>query len=170
MSITSKESLPERIEIKRSFYKTLDELASSTTVIGSSTSGLPASSFTEGLRNAARCLVVHPINPPHLIPLVEIIPAPWTDASAVERAVELMRNVGQSPVTLTPFHLSVLASVQLCTGALQRCGLDPAAQLREARRELTARCRKTGRQSLLFHLFRKALLVTGFSSGDRIRI
>lgn len=95
------ESLPERVEIKRSFYKALDALVSPETVIGSSTSGLPASSFTEGLRNAARCLVVHPINPPHLIPLVEIIPAPWTDASTVARVVELMRNVGQSPVTLT---------------------------------------------------------------------
>ncbi|TSJ61377.1 3-hydroxyacyl-CoA dehydrogenase [Starkeya sp. 3C] len=95
------ESLPERVELKRSFYVTLDELVSPLTVIGSSTSGLPASSFTEGLRNAARCLVVHPINPPHLIPLVEIIPAPWTEASAVERAVVLMRDVGQSPVTLT---------------------------------------------------------------------
>ncbi|GAB4070970.1 3-hydroxyacyl-CoA dehydrogenase [Ancylobacter sonchi] len=95
------ESLPERVEIKRSFYRTLDELVSFPTVIGSSTSGLPASSFTEGLRNAGRCLVVHPINPPHLIPLVEIIPAPWTEASAVERAVVLMRAIGQSPVTLT---------------------------------------------------------------------
>lgn len=95
------ESLPERVEIKRAFYRTLDEIVSSSAVIGSSTSGLPASSFTEGLRNAARCLVVHPINPPHLIPLVEIIPAAWTDASAVERAVAIMEDVGQSPVALT---------------------------------------------------------------------
>jgi 3-hydroxyacyl-CoA dehydrogenase len=44
--------------------------------------------------------VVHPINPPHLIPLVEIVPAPWTDLAVVERAAVLMRRVGQSPIGL----------------------------------------------------------------------
>ena len=45
-----------------------------------------------------RCLVVHPINPPHLIPLVEIVPAPWTDPDAARRAAELMRSIGQTPI------------------------------------------------------------------------
>ncbi|HEY4350971.1 MAG TPA: 3-hydroxyacyl-CoA dehydrogenase NAD-binding domain-containing protein, partial [Paraburkholderia sp.] len=73
------ESAPERVEIKRELYKRLDAIAAPGTVLASSTSGLPASSFTEELSNRARCLVVHPINPPHLIPLVELVPAPWTD-------------------------------------------------------------------------------------------
>lgn len=95
------ESAPERVEMKRELYRALDRLAAPHVVIGSSTSGLPASSFTEGLATAHRCLVVHPINPPHLIPLVEIVPSPWTDPGVVDQAVALMRRVGQSPIRLT---------------------------------------------------------------------
>ena len=93
------ESVPERLEIKRALYPLLDA-APSSTILASSTSGLPASAFTEGLTQRARCLVVHPINPPHLIPLVEIVPAPWTAAETVDRATALMRQVGQSPIRL----------------------------------------------------------------------
>lgn len=95
------ESVPERVEVKREFYRALEAVIGAETIVGSSTSGLPASSFTEGLQFAARCLVVHPINPPHLIPLVELVPAPWSDPTAVEAAAQLMRTVGQSPVVLT---------------------------------------------------------------------
>ena len=94
------ESAPERVEIKTELYRRLDALASPGTILASSTSGLPASAFTEGLAHRGRCLVVHPINPPHLIPLVEIVPAPWTDPQVVDRATALMRRVGQSPIRL----------------------------------------------------------------------
>ena len=95
------ESAPERVEIKRELYGRLDTLVPSGVVIGSSTSGLPASSFTADMATRSRCLVVHPINPPQLIPLVELVPAPWTDPSAVERAAALMRDVGQAPIRLS---------------------------------------------------------------------
>jgi 3-hydroxyacyl-CoA dehydrogenase len=95
------ESASERLEIKRELYGMFDRLAAPTVTIGSSTSGLPASSFTEELAYARRCLVVHPINPPHLIPLVEIVPSPWTAPEAVETAMVTMRKVGQSPIRLT---------------------------------------------------------------------
>ncbi|MBE7220410.1 MAG: 3-hydroxyacyl-CoA dehydrogenase, partial [Caulobacteraceae bacterium] len=95
------ESAPERVEIKRELYARLDTLVPPDVVIGSSTSGLPASSFTADMKTRARCLVVHPINPPQLIPLVELVPAPWTDPSAVERAAMLMRAVGQAPIRLS---------------------------------------------------------------------
>jgi 3-hydroxyacyl-CoA dehydrogenase len=95
------ESAPERVEIKRELYKTLDALAAPEAILASSTSGLPASSFTEPLARRSRCLVVHPINPPHLVPLVELVPAPWTDAAVVERAAALMRAIGQSPIRLS---------------------------------------------------------------------
>ena len=94
------ESAPERVETKIELYETLDRIARAETILASSTSGLPASAFTEGLEHRARCLVVHPINPPHLIPLVEIVPAPWTDDKVVDRATALMREVGQSPIQL----------------------------------------------------------------------
>ncbi len=94
------ESVPERLEVKREIYKELDQLIGNDTIIGSSTSGIPASSFTENLACRSRCLVAHPINPPSVTPLVELCPAPWTDSAVVERVFELMKRAGQSPIRL----------------------------------------------------------------------
>ena len=69
-------------------------------MLASSTSGLPASSFTKGLAGRSRCLVAHPINPPHLIPLVELVPAPWTEPAIVDRTDALLREAGQAPIRL----------------------------------------------------------------------
>ncbi|MFT4148577.1 MAG: 3-hydroxyacyl-CoA dehydrogenase [Paracoccaceae bacterium] len=95
------ESAPERLAIKQALYREMDGLLDVGTIVGSSTSGFPASGFTEGLTHAARCLVAHPINPPHLIPLVELIPAPWTAPDTLDFVRGLMRELGQSPITLT---------------------------------------------------------------------
>ena len=95
------ESAPERLAIKQALYKDLGEFAHPRAVIASSTSGLPASSFTAEIKGRERCVVAHPINPPHLIPLVEIIPAPWTDPSVVARTDALMRQIGQVPIHLS---------------------------------------------------------------------
>lgn len=94
------ESAPEKVEVKRALYADLDRLAAPQAVLASSTSGIPASSFTEQLARRARCLVAHPINPPYLVPLVELCPAPWTDAAVVDRTYELMRSVGQAPIRM----------------------------------------------------------------------
>lgn len=51
---------------------------------------MPASTFTEGLRGRHRCLIAHPANPPYLLPLVELCPAPWTSADALQRTRDLM--------------------------------------------------------------------------------
>lgn len=69
-------------------------------MIASSSSALLPSAFTAGLAGAARCLVAHPVNPPHLIPLVELVPAPWTAEETLARTEALMREIGQSPVRL----------------------------------------------------------------------
>ncbi|HYF07353.1 MAG TPA: 3-hydroxyacyl-CoA dehydrogenase [Acetobacteraceae bacterium] len=90
---------PERVEVKRELFAQLDRIAPREAVIASSTSGIPASAFTEGLAGRARCLVAHPVNPPYLVPLVELVGAPWTDAAIVERTRALMARVGQVPVT-----------------------------------------------------------------------
>jgi 3-hydroxyacyl-CoA dehydrogenase len=58
------ESAPERVEVKRELYSELDPLAAPETILASSTSGIPASSFTAHLAGRNRCLVAHPINPP----------------------------------------------------------------------------------------------------------
>ena len=95
------ESAPERLLVKQALYRELAGLAKPDAVIASSTSGLPASSFTADISGRERCVVAHPINPPHLIPLVEIIPAPWTNPSVVARTDALMRRIGQVPIRLS---------------------------------------------------------------------
>lgn len=94
------ESLPEVVQIKRDFYQRLDELAPPDAILASSTSSIPASLFTESLSGRHRCLVAHPVNPPYLVPVVELCGAPWTDAAVIERARALMERVKQKPVTV----------------------------------------------------------------------
>jgi 3-hydroxyacyl-CoA dehydrogenase len=58
------------------------------------------SAFTEHLVGRARCLVAHPLNPPYLIPAVEIVPSPWTSAETVDRAAVLLRAAGHAPMIM----------------------------------------------------------------------
>jgi L-gulonate 3-dehydrogenase len=94
------ENGPERVDAKQALFAELDRIAAPDTVLASSTSGIPASAFTEALPGRSRCLVAHPVNPPYLIPLVEICPAPWTDAATVARTRDLMTRAGQVPATV----------------------------------------------------------------------
>ncbi|HEY0418090.1 MAG TPA: 3-hydroxyacyl-CoA dehydrogenase NAD-binding domain-containing protein, partial [Acetobacteraceae bacterium] len=72
------ENGPERVEIKTGLFREMDRIAPQDVVLASSTSGIPASAFTENLPGRTRCLVAHPVNPPYLVPVVELCPAPWT--------------------------------------------------------------------------------------------
>lgn len=94
------ESVFENADVKRTLYRRLDAVVGSGTIIGSSSSGIPASVFTEGLECGSRCLIAHPINPPYVIPLVEICPAPWTDPASVDRVAALMSEAGMTPVRI----------------------------------------------------------------------
>ena len=80
-AIHVQENTPEDVEVKRKVFARLDAAAAPDAVLASSTSAILPSAFTEKLKGRARCLVVHPINPPYLIPAAEVVPAPWTDAS-----------------------------------------------------------------------------------------
>jgi len=94
------ENGPERIEDKRVIFAQLDKMAPKDALLVSSTSAITASRFTETLPGRARCLVGHPVNPPHLVPLVELCGAPWTSPQAIERARNIYREIGQVPVTI----------------------------------------------------------------------
>lgn len=94
------ENGPERVEDKRALFAELDRLAPPAAILASSTSGIPASAFTEALAGRARCLVAHPVNPPYLVPLVELCPAPWTAPETVAATRALMERAGQVPVTV----------------------------------------------------------------------
>ncbi|HMG51776.1 MAG TPA: 3-hydroxyacyl-CoA dehydrogenase [Inquilinus sp.] len=94
------ENLPEAVEVKRAVFAELDRLAPRDAILASSTSAIVASRFTEGLAGRDRCLVAHPVNPPHLVPVVELCGAPWTAPETVERARRIYRAVGQEPITV----------------------------------------------------------------------
>jgi L-gulonate 3-dehydrogenase len=94
------ENGPENVEQKKIIFAELDRLAQPDALLVSSTSAITASRFTEMLPGRARCLVGHPVNPPHLIPLVELCGAPWTSSDAIDRARKIYREIGQVPVTI----------------------------------------------------------------------
>src|ERR1700687_5678437 len=94
------ENGPEIVEEKRVIFTELEKLAPPAALLVSSTSAITASRFTEMLPGRARCLVGHPVNPPHLIPLVELCGAPWTAPDAIHRARAVYRKIGQVPVTI----------------------------------------------------------------------
>jgi L-gulonate 3-dehydrogenase len=92
------ENVKETVEAKIEVYAQMDRYAPPDAVLASSTSWLPTSLFTEKLPGRHRCLVGHPTNPPYLIPLVEVSPAPWTSDATVEKAMALYAHVHQEPV------------------------------------------------------------------------
>jgi 3-hydroxyacyl-CoA dehydrogenase len=94
------ENTPEVVEVKREIYTRLDALAANDTVLASSTSGILPSAFTEHLEGRARCLVVHPINPPYLVPAAEVVPAPWTDPAVVTRTRDFLIAAGHAPIVM----------------------------------------------------------------------
>jgi 3-hydroxyacyl-CoA dehydrogenase len=94
------ENTPEDVQVKRVVFAELDAAAPADAVLASSTSAILPSAFTENLKGRARCLVIHPINPPYLIPAAEIVPAPWTDLTVVERAAKFLRAAGHAPIVM----------------------------------------------------------------------
>ncbi|KAI9039899.1 uncharacterized protein KD926_009000 [Aspergillus affinis] len=95
------ENGPERHEFKRGLMKTLDEHTRPGVVIASSSSGLPSSAFIKGCeRDPSRILIGHPFNPPHLVPLVEVVPHPRTSKQSVSATMEFYRFLGKAPILL----------------------------------------------------------------------
>jgi 3-hydroxyacyl-CoA dehydrogenase len=94
------ENTPEDVATKRAIFARLDALAPPDAALASSTSAILPSKFTEALAGRARCLVVHPINPPYLIPAAEVVPAPWTDPAVVARTAEFLRAAGHAPIVM----------------------------------------------------------------------
>jgi 3-hydroxyacyl-CoA dehydrogenase len=94
------ENTPEKVDVKRAVFPELDKHAPSKAVIASSTSALLPSSFLEHVPGRDRCLVCHPINPPYLIPAVEVCPSPWTSPEAIQKAADFMRGCGQAPLVM----------------------------------------------------------------------
>jgi 3-hydroxyacyl-CoA dehydrogenase len=94
------ENTPEKLEIKRDIFSRIDAAAGPAAIVASSTSALLPSTFTEHLKGRHRCLVIHPINPPYLVPAAEVVPAPWTSPETVERTRAFLVSAGHAPLVM----------------------------------------------------------------------
>ena len=94
----AQESVLELVDVKRRLMQDLEQVAPPDLVIGSSSSGIPASAFTHGMKIASRVLIVHPVNPPYLVPVVELVPSLETSRATIDFADSLMRALERSVV------------------------------------------------------------------------
>ena len=104
------ENGPERIDFKQKLYGQLDDLLPPEVIIASSSSGLTMSEIQKGApSHPERCVIGHPFNPPHMIPLVEIVGGAKTSEATIRRATEFYASIGQRPVRLNkelPGHVA----------------------------------------------------------------
>jgi 3-hydroxyacyl-CoA dehydrogenase len=92
------ESGPEREDIKLALFKEIDAAAPPQSVIASSSSGFMVSVMQPACQHPERCVIGHPFNPPHLIPLVEVVGSTRTSPQAVTTAMEFYKSVGKRPI------------------------------------------------------------------------
>ena len=104
------ENGPERIDFKQKLYGELDQMLAPGVIIASSSSGLTMSEIQKGAAShPERCVIAHPFNPPHLIPLVEIVGGAKTSEETIRRAAEFYTSIGQKTVRLNkemPGHVA----------------------------------------------------------------
>jgi 3-hydroxyacyl-CoA dehydrogenase len=95
------ENGPERIDFKKKLYRELDEMLPPDVIIASSSSGLTMSEIQSACRlHPERCVIGHPFNPPHLVPLVEIVGGTLTSEATIQRAIEFYSALGKQTVRL----------------------------------------------------------------------
>ena len=92
------ESGPEREDLKIELFATLDAVLPPETVIATSSSGLLISRVSAKCRHPQRCVIGHPFNPPHLIPLVEVVGGAKTSSEAITKAMNFYRDIGKHPI------------------------------------------------------------------------
>jgi 3-hydroxyacyl-CoA dehydrogenase len=104
------ENGPERIDFKKELYGQLDKLLPPNVIIASSSSGLTMSEIQSGApSHPERCVIAHPFNPPHLVPLVEIVGGAKTSEATIRRAAEFYASIGRRTVRLNkemPGHIA----------------------------------------------------------------
>ncbi|MDB5605208.1 MAG: 3-hydroxyacyl-CoA dehydrogenase [Bradyrhizobium sp.] len=104
------ENGPEKIEFKKTLYRQLDEVLHPSVIIASSSSGLTMSEIQSACEmHPERCVIGHPFNPPHLVPLVEIVGGAKTSENTIQRAAEFYTSIGQRTVRVNkemPGHVA----------------------------------------------------------------
>ncbi|KAJ5352823.1 hypothetical protein N7452_001797 [Penicillium brevicompactum] len=115
------ENGPERLDFKRQLFAQLDANTPEHVIIASSSSGLPSSEFvTDCKKNPERILIGHPFNPPHLVPLVEVVPHPATGSAYVDAAFQFYQSLDKEPVLVkqeTPGFIANRLQAAVCAEA-----------------------------------------------------
>ncbi|KAK3706154.1 hypothetical protein LTR37_012855 [Vermiconidia calcicola] len=91
---------PENVSFKAKLWAEVEKHARSDALLWSSTSGIPASEQGVGMKDKKRLMVVHPYNPPHIMPLLEIVPSKETSQKNINRTVHYWRSLGRTPVVI----------------------------------------------------------------------
>ena len=94
------ENGPEDISFKQDLYARIEGYLKATALVLSSSSGIPSTIIAEKMKDASRVLIGHPFNPPHLIPLVEVVPGSRTSKESLEEAVQFYTSIGKNPIVI----------------------------------------------------------------------
>lgn len=94
------ECIDETLASKQAIFLELDRCAKPSAILATTTSSFPVSTFASDLTGRQRCIVVHPATPPHLLPVTEICPAPFTDPAVTDATFAFMEQCGQVPVLI----------------------------------------------------------------------
>ena len=94
------ENGPERIDLKRTLFADVERAAPEHALLLSSTSGLMPTDMSADMQDPGRLLVGHPFNPPHVVPLIEVVPGAQTSPERAEAAADFYRSLGKVPVVL----------------------------------------------------------------------
>jgi 3-hydroxyacyl-CoA dehydrogenase len=103
------ESVTERYDVKKSVFRQIDQAAKPTAILASSSSGLLISELQTVMKHPGRSLIAHPFNPPHLMPLIELVPGKQTAPTVLAEAKTLFESLGKVPVVLNkevPGHIA----------------------------------------------------------------
>ena len=92
------ENGPERPDFKIKLFADMDALTPETTILASSSSGIPIGVSQSSCKHPERCVIGHPFNPPHLIPLVEVVGSEKTSSATIERAIAFYASIGKRPI------------------------------------------------------------------------
>jgi len=151
------ESVAENYDIKKKLFSEMDNLTPVDTILASSSSGLLISEIQKATIHPERCLLAHPFNPPHLIPLVELVGGEKTSEVVVQRTKSWMEKLGKVPVVLNkevPGHLANRLAAAVWREAIDLV-VDGVASVEDVDKALSAgpgiRWALMG-QHLIFHL------------------